>query len=113
MVLFFIFPPFLPHPAGTDSERSFSGRDSHRRLLRQSVAGGSGGGGSVCGVSYPHVKPMKIAAINGKPKVTRYLSKECKFYFLFIYFVDIVFCIVCKSFCVCFVWLHDIIILYI
>ena len=60
--------------SGTESERSFSGRDSHRPLLRQSVVPG---------------KPvMKIAAINGKPGANhRYLgmSRECEFY-LFISF---------------------------
>jgi hypothetical protein len=69
----------FPSTIGTESERSFAARDSQRRLLRQSVAGGQ------------PVKPMKIAAINGKPKVSRYLSKECKLvifilYISFIYF---------------------------
>jgi hypothetical protein len=82
VILFFLVLFLHTHPAGTDSERSFSGRESHRRLLRQSVAGG---GGSITngGIGYNPVKPMKIAAINGKPKVTRYLSKECKFLFYF------------------------------
>jgi hypothetical protein len=78
LVLFFYFVPFLPWNAGTESERSFSGRDSHRRLLRQSAAAAAIPGGSA-------IKPMKIAAINGKPKVSRYLSKECKFLFYFFF----------------------------
>jgi len=48
--------------SGTESERSYSGRDSQRRLLRQSLAGS--------------VMPMKIAAIGNKPKISRYLSKD-------------------------------------
>ena len=53
--------------AGTDSELSevYAGRESQRRLLRQSIAGNSN-------------RPLKIAAINGKHKSHRYLSKECK-----------------------------------
>jgi len=74
--LVFIFVLFLPSTTGTESERSFSGRDSHRRLLRQSATAVPGGSA---------IKPMKIAAINGKPKVSRYLSKECKFSFIFIF----------------------------
>ena len=63
--------------SGTESERSCSystsasARESQRKLLRQSVTGNS-------------AKPMKIAAINGKPKVNhRYLgmSRECEFLF--------------------------------
>jgi hypothetical protein len=79
----FLFFFSFHFPTGTDSERSFSGRESHRRLLRQSVGGG---GGSIIngGINYQPVKPMKIAAINGKPKVTRYLSKECKFLFFLV-----------------------------
>jgi hypothetical protein len=48
--------------AGTESELSFGGRESQRRLLRQARPG----------------QPLKIAAINGKHKGHRYLSKECK-----------------------------------
>jgi len=50
--------------SGTESERSFTGRESQRRLLRQPI------GHAVS------AKPIKIAAINGKPKVQRYLSRE-------------------------------------
>ena len=50
--------------AGTESEQSYAGRDSQRRLLRQSLTGNH--------------RPLKIAAINGKHKGHRYLSKECK-----------------------------------
>ena len=63
--------------SGTESERSCSytassARESQRKLLRQSVTGSL-------------AKPMKIAAINGKPKVNhRYLgmSRECEFYLI-------------------------------
>ena len=65
---------------GTESERSYSGRESQRRLLRQSLTGSG--------------HPMKIAAIGNKHKVSRYLSKECEyFYFIFypiFYFVLII-----------------------
>ena len=56
---------------------SYTGRDSQRKLLRHSGA---------VAVVPGNNKPMKIAAINGKPKVNqRYLglSRECEFYFYF------------------------------
>ena len=55
---------------GTESERSYTGRDSQRRLLRQTVAGNG--------------KPIKIAGIGKQHKVSRYLSRECEFFILFI-----------------------------
>jgi len=48
--------------SGTDSERSYSGRDSQRHLLRQSV------------LSHGNSNQVKIASINGKPKGHRYLG---------------------------------------
>lgn len=46
--------------SGTESERSYTGRESQRQLLRQSLTGNG--------------NPMKIASINGKPKGHRYLG---------------------------------------
>ena len=65
LLLFFSLVQFCYSFAGTDSEVSYAGRESQRRLLRQSLTGNSN-------------RPLKIAAINGKHKSHRYLSKECK-----------------------------------
>ena len=76
LILVIFLPGLVLFVLGTESERSCafsSGRDSQRKLLRQSVAGSSSG------------KPMKIAAINGKPRVNnQYLgmSRECEFSFI-------------------------------
>ena len=62
---------------GTESEISFSGSglNKSRRHGRESM--------SITSASTkllpPNSKPVRIAAINGKPRVQRYLSRECKF----------------------------------
>ena len=61
-LVFFLFP------TGTESERSFTGRESQRRLLRSGAGAVNSNG-----------KPVKIAGIGKQHKVSRYLSRECEY----------------------------------
>ena len=66
---------------GTESEISFSlmsgvGKNNRRGRESMSIT-------SASAKLLPNPKPVRIAAINGKPRVQRYLSRECKFLFLF------------------------------
>ena len=80
--LHYFFLYFIHTSTGTESEISFS-------LLN----GGRGGTNRCNGLDTstastrilmsPGSKAVKIAAISGKPRVQRYLSRECEFAFIF------------------------------
>ena len=70
---------------GTESEISFSlmsgvGKNNRRGRESMSIT-------SASAKLLPNPKPVRIAAINGKPRVQRYLSRECKFLFYYILFL--------------------------
>ena len=78
LVVFLLF--MLCYPLGTDSELSYtliSNSTCSTRPSRESKH-----------ILVHHPKPVKVAAINGKPRVVqRYLSRECKSCFsLLLYF---------------------------
>ena len=69
---------------GTESEISFSlmsgvGKNNRRGRESMSIT-------SASAKLLPNPKPVRIAAINGKPRVQRYLSRECKFFYLHLNF---------------------------
>ena len=82
-----IFLYFIHTSTGTESEISFS-------LLN----GGRGGTNRCNGLDTstastrilmsPGSKAVKIAAISGKPRVQRYLSRECEFAFIFTHMIQ-------------------------
>ena len=100
--LYVVVPHYLPNvdffvlltivPVGTDSELSYSLLNSTCSTRAGTATGASGLGGAgfsnrdsklSANITH-HPKPVKVAAINGKPRVVqRYLSRECKFVLLF------------------------------
>ena len=98
--LYFLVFHYLPNvdffvlltivPVGTDSELSYSLLNStcSTRAGAATVSGPGAGFSNrdskhSASITH-HPKPVKVAAINGKPRVVqRYLSRECKFALLF------------------------------
>ena len=89
--VFFRFFRFFTN-TGTDSEVSFSllsGHHGHRgQQLQSSTVSASnrqtGLNSARQLIISPGCKPVKIAAISGKPRVQRYLSRECECFFMFV-----------------------------
>ena len=81
-IIFFSFF-FILSNTGTESEVSFSllnGSRNHNN--RHSGLDNSTTTTSTRILMSPGTKPVKIAAISGKPRVQRYLSRECEWFFL-------------------------------
>jgi hypothetical protein len=91
-VFFFAFFFRFFTNTGTDSEVSFSllsGHHGHRgqQLQSSTVSASSRQTGLNSArqlIISPGCKPVKIAAISGKPRVQRYLSRECECFFMFV-----------------------------
>ena len=87
--VFFVFLFIFSQHTGTDSEVSFSLLSGHHGLRGQqqsntvpaSNRNGLNQGLNSRLVISPGSKPVKIAAISGKPRVQRYLSRECECFF--------------------------------
>ena len=88
---YFLFYYFFQNNTGTESEVSFSllsgqhGQVGHRGQHGPSSTASSSvnrnGNLNSRLVISPGTKPVKIAAISGKPRVQRYLSRECECFF--------------------------------
>ena len=77
---FYVSVAYVDFALGTESEISFSVAGSSKiRRGRESMSINSASAKLL-----PNPKPVRIAAINGKPRVQRYLSRECKLWFDFI-----------------------------
>ena len=92
-VLHFFFRFFTN--TGTDSEVSFSllsGHHGHRGQQSSTVSASNRQTGLNSArqlIISPGCKPVKIAAISGKPRVQRYLSRECECFFMFVVAKDL------------------------
>ena len=72
---------FILSNTGTESEVSFSLLNGSRNHNRHSGLDNSTTTTSTRILMSPGSKPVKIAAISGKPRVQRYLSRECEWFF--------------------------------
>lgn len=88
--VFILFFLLTLNPPGTESEVSFSLLGPGKRRQSQIPSPLNISSGSSRLLIGPIGPAIKIAAINGKPRVQRYLSKECEFYFVIIILVNLI-----------------------